>query len=106
MPSGIKNAPAINSMSMIFPMIMYWITHEDKWLRKCMLPMAVTQENITDDINETAKLSIKHSKVKTGMPRNVAGKDMKKCKMPTLVMGAEKDCLFSSKRVLPMAKKL
>lgn len=27
-PSGIKNAPAINSMSMMFPMIMYWITHK------------------------------------------------------------------------------
>lgn len=105
-PSGIKNAPAINSMGMMFPMIMYWITHEDKWLRKCMLPMAVTEENITDDIYETAKLSIKHSKVKTGMPGNVAEKDMKKCKTPTLVMAAEKDCLFPSKRVLPRAQKI
>ncbi len=33
-PSGIKNAPAINSMSMMKPMIMYWITHKDKWLKK------------------------------------------------------------------------
>lgn len=99
-PSGIKNAPAINSMRMMFPMIMYWITHEDKWLKKCMLPMAVTEENITKDIYETAKLSIDHTKVKTGMPRNVNGKAMKKCKAETLVMAAEKDCLFPAKGVL------
>ncbi len=72
MPAGIKNAPVINSMSMMFPMIMYWITHEDRWLKKCMLPMAVTEENITDDIYETAKLSISYSKVKVGMPGNAA----------------------------------
>ena len=105
-PSGIKNAPAINSMSMMFPMIMYWITHEDKWLKKCMLPMAVSEENITDDIYDTAKLSINHSKVKTGMPSNVSGKDMKKCKAPTLVMAAEKDCLFPAKGVIPRAKRI
>ena len=105
-PSGIKNAPAINGMSMMFPMIMYWITHEDKWLKKCMLPMAVSEENITDDIYETAKLSINHSKVKTGMPSNVSEKDMKKCKAPTLVMAAEKDCLFPAKGVIPRAKRI
>ena len=103
-PSGIKNAPAINSMSMMFPMIMYWITHEDKWLKKCMLPMAVTEENITEDIYETAKLSINHSKVKTGMPSNVKEKDMRKCEAPTLVMAAEKDCLFPAKGVLSRAE--
>ena len=105
-PSGIKNAQAINSMSMMFPMIMYWITHEDKWLKKCMLPMAVTEENITEDIYETAKLSINHSKVKTGMPSNVKEKDMQKCKAPTLVMAAEKDCLFPAKGVLPRADRI
>lgn len=103
-PSGIKNAPAINSMSMMFPMIMYWITHQDKWLKKCMLPMAVTEKNITEDIYETAKLSINHSKVKTGMPSNVKEKDMRKCEAPTLVMAAEKDCLFPAKGVLSRAE--
>lgn len=105
-PSGIKNAPAINSMSMMFPMIMYWITHQDKWLKKCMLPMAVTEENITEDIYETAKLSINHSKVKTGMPSNVKEKDMRKCEAPTLVMAAEKDCLFPAKGVLLRAERI
>ena len=105
-PAGIKNASAINSMSMMFPMIMYWITHKDNWLKKCMLPMAVTEENITHDIYETAKLSINYTNVKAGMPSNVAGKDMKNCKAPTLVMAAEKDCLFPAKRVLPRAEQI
>lgn len=105
-PSGIKNAPAMNSMSMMFPMIMYWITHKDKWLKKCMLPMAVTEENITNDIYDTAKLSMDYAKVKTGMPSNVAGKLMRQCKAPTLVMAAEKDCLFPAKGVLPRAKEI
>ena len=105
-PSGIKNAPAISSMSMMFPMVMYWLTHEDKWLKKCMLPMAITEENITEDIYETAKLSINHSKVKAGMPSNVREKDMQKCEAPALVMAAEKDCLFPAKGVLPRAEKI
>lgn len=105
-PSGIKNAPAINSVSMMFPMILYWITHKEKWLRKCMLPMAVTEENITMDIYETAKCSIDFSKVKAGMPSNVKASDMKKCTAPTLVMAGEKDCLFPAKRVIPQAKKI
>lgn len=105
-PAGIKNAPMINSMNMMFPMIMYWVTHEDRWLKKCMLPMAVTEENITDDIYETAKLSISYAKVKAGMPGNVAEKDMKECKAPALVMAGEKDCLFPAKRVLPTAERI
>lgn len=105
-PSGISNAPAINSMSMMFPMIMYWITHKDKWVKKCILPMAIEEGNITDDIYETAKLSIDFSKVKTGMPSNVDVKDMKKCKAPALVMAAEKDCLFPAKQVLSRATKI
>lgn len=105
-PSGIKNAPAINSINMIFPMIMYWITHSDKWLRKTMLPMAVTEENITEDIYQTAKLSINYSKVKTGMPSDVDGDLMKRCNAPALVMAAEKDCLFPAKGVIKRAQEI
>lgn len=66
--------------------------------------MAITEENITEDIYETAKLSINHAKVKAGMPSNVAKNDMKKCKAPVLVMAAEKDCLFPAKDVIHRAK--
>ena len=91
---------------MMFPMIMYWITHSDKWLRKTMLPMAVTEENITEDIYQTAKLSINYSKVKTGMPSDVDGDLMKRCNAPTLVMAAEKDCLFPAKGVIKRAQEI
>ena len=105
-PSGIKNAPAIKSASMMLPMIAYWITGKDKWLKKCMLPMAITEDSITDDIYETAKLSIDYIKVKTGMPSDVDEASMKKCSAPTLVMAAEKDCLFPGEGVIERAKKI
>lgn len=105
-PSGIKNAPAINSAGMMLPMIAYWVTGKDKWLKKCMLPMAITEDNITDDIYETAKLSIDYIKVKTGMPSDVDEELMKKCSAPTLVMAAEKDCLFPGKGVIERAKRI
>jgi len=103
-PSGIKNAPAYKSMSMMFPMIMYWITGDDKWLIKCILPMAISEDNIDEDTFETVKSSIDNVKIKTGMPGNVNPADMKKCKAPTLVMAAEKDCLFPAELVLPQAE--
>ncbi len=106
-PSGIKNAPPIQyGAGMMLPMLMYWRTRQEKWLKKCMLPMAVAEENITDDIYETAKLSITHTKVKTGMPSNVARRQIRKCKAPTLIMAAEKDCLFPAKGVIPRADKI
>ena len=105
-PSGIKNAPAVNSFKMMIPMIMFWITGKDKWLKKVFLPLAITEENITDDILETARLSILHSKVKTGMPSNVDEELMNKCNAPTLVMAAEKDCLFPGYGVIERAKQI
>lgn len=59
--------------------------------------MAVTEKKITDDIYETVKLSIYYSKVKAGMPSNVAEKVMKKYKAPTLIMAGEKNGLFPVK---------
>ncbi|MBQ3841357.1 MAG: alpha/beta hydrolase [Ruminiclostridium sp.] len=105
-PSGINNAPAISNMRMLLPMIAYWVTYKDKWLKRCILPLAITYDNITDDVYETAKLSITYSKVKTGMPSNVSEKLMKQCRAPALVMAAEKDCMFPAKRVIPRAQKI
>ncbi len=82
------------------------VFHGENATRRCMLPMAVTDENITDDIYETAKLSITYSKVKTGMPGNVDKALMVKCKAQMLVMAAEKDCLFPAQGVLSRAKSI
>ncbi len=105
-PSGIKNAPASKSSKMLFPMILYWITGKDKWLKKVFMPLAITEDNITDDIYETAKLSILYSKVKTGMPSDVDEDLMQRYNAPTLVMAAEKDCLFPGKGVIERAKRI
>ena len=105
-PSGIKNAFQLKNATMMFPMIMYWITKKDKWLRKTIMPIAITEDNISDEMYQTAKLSITYSKVKTGMPSNVSGKLMMRCKAPTLVMGAEKDCLFPGEGVIKRAKEI
>lgn len=105
-PAGIKNAPAYKSMSMMFPMIMYWITGEKSWLLKCIMPMAVAEDNIDSNFYETAKCSIDNVKIKAGMPSNVNPKDMKNCKSPTLVMAGQKDCLFPAELVIPQAKRI
>ena len=105
-PSGINNAPAINSIKMGFPMLLYWITHKKTWLEKCITPMAVTKENISADIFETAKCSIDFAKIKVGMPSNVKPNDMKKCTAPVFVLAGEKDCLFPANRVIPQAEKM
>lgn len=105
-PSGIKNAPAINSISMMLPMIMYWITHKRKWFEGCIMPMAITKDNISEDIFETAKCSIDNVKIKTGMPSNVKSEDMKKCLATTLVLAGELDCLFPAKGVMSQSDKI
>jgi len=103
-PAGIKNAPAYKSMSMIFPMIMYWITGNDKWLIKCILPMAISKDNIDEETFKTVKSSIDNVKIKAGMPSDVDPGAMKKYRAPALVMAAEKDCLFPADLVLPRAE--
>lgn len=105
-PSGIKNAPGIKSANMLLPMILYWITKKDKWLKKCMMPMAITEDNITEDIYQTAKISIDYAKIKTAMPSDVSKSKMCKCKAPTFVMAAEMDCLFPGGGVITRAEKI
>lgn len=105
-PSGIKNAPAFNLISMAFPMMLYWITHKQKWLIKAILPMAVSEDNIDSDTFETSKCSIDNAKIKAGMPSNVVPNDMKKCLAPTLVLAGENDCMFPAKLVIPQAEKM
>lgn len=104
-PSGIKNAPAIHSIRMMYPMLMYQITHKQIWFEKCLLPIALDKRNWNKDILQTAKYSIDYAKIKVGMPSDVDCNDLKKCQAPTLVLAAEYDCLFPAKKVIPHAIK-
>lgn len=105
-PSAIQNAPAYKNINMAFPMLMYWLTHKEKWFIKCILPMAITESNITGDILATARCSIDNVKIKSVMPQNESCKNLCKYQNPVLVMAAEKDCLFPAKGVLLKAKKV
>lgn len=105
-PSAIKNAPTYKSINMAFPMLMYALTHKEKWFVRCILPMAITESNITEDILITARNSIDHAKIKSVMPQNESCRNLCKYQNPVLVMAAEKDCLFPAKDVLLKAKKV
>lgn len=105
-PSAIQNAPAFKSINMAFPMLMYWLTHKEKWFVRCLLPMAVSEDNITEDILQTARCSIDHAKIKSVMPQNESCEALGKYQNPVLVMAAEKDCLFPAKKVLWKARKV
>lgn len=105
-PSAIKNASRIKGISMVFPMLMYCLTHKEKWFVKCLLPMAIKESNITEDILETARCSIDNTKIKSAMPKNESVESLRKYQNPVLVMAAEKDCLFPAKKVLPQAQKV
>lgn len=69
-PSAIKNAPTYKSINMAFPMLMYALTHKEKWFVRCILPMAITESNITEDILTTARSSIDNAKIKSVMSQN------------------------------------
>lgn len=103
-PSAIQNAAIYKSINMAFPMLMYWLTHKEKWFVKCILPMAIAESNITDDILITARCSIDNAKIKSVMPQNESYKNLCKYQNPVLVMAAEKDCLFPARGVLLKAK--
>ena len=49
-PSAIKNAPAYKSIRMAFPMLMYLFTHKESWFVRCILPMALTESNLTEEL--------------------------------------------------------
>lgn len=105
-PAAIKNAPLYKSMNMAFPMMMYWLTHNEKWLVKCFLPITLTEEGITEDFLATARCSIDHVKIKAAMPQNESIESLSSYKNPVFVMAAEKDQLFPAAGVLPRAKKV
>lgn len=105
-PSAIRNAPAYKSMNMAFPMFMYLLTHKESWFIKSILPMAVKEINLTEDLLITARCSIENAKIKSVMPQNEKRKNLSKYHNPVLIMAAEKDCLFPAAKVLPQAEKV
>lgn len=68
--------------------------------------MALTRDALDRDALDVLKDSFAHVKTKVGMPTNVSAARMGRCAAPTLVLAAERDCLFPARKVLPRAKKI
>ena len=104
-PSGICDASiASNLFNIRFPMIMYRITREDKWIKKAMLSMTVDESEIDDCALEMIKCIFDHVRINAVMPRNVIISDMKNYLPPTLLITGEKDVLFPGRKVIARAK--
>ena len=100
-PAGIANVSTINLIiKMGIPMTFYIITKKDYWLKKAILPMAVDENNINEKTYEMVKYSFEHIKVKAGMPSNVKMETLRKCNAPTLLIPAEKDCMFPGQKII------
>lgn len=104
-PSGICNASTASIMfNMGIPMILYIITQKEKWLKKAILPMAITENEIDESTFEMVKCSFDNVCVKAGMPSNVKVADIKNYIAPTLLIAGEKDVLFPGEKVIARAK--
>lgn len=105
-PAGINNALPISTVGMIIPLVMYRITKKEKYIKRTAMHMALFEEVLDEDTLAVLKDSFDNVKTKIGMPSNVNPKLLKNYKSPTLVIAAERDCLFPAGRVLPKAQKI
>ncbi|OXS73016.1 alpha/beta hydrolase [Lysinibacillus sp. KCTC 33748] len=105
-PSGINNAFPISTLKMMIPLLKYKLTKKEKYIKKTALFMAIREEVLDKDTLDMVRDSFDHVKTKVGMPSNVSEQLMQRCKAPTLIMAAEKDCLFPAKKVLSRAKRI
>ncbi|MEQ6357072.1 alpha/beta hydrolase [Lysinibacillus sp. M3] len=105
-PSGINNAFPISTVKMMIPLLKYKLTKNEKYIKKTALFMAINEEILDKDTLNMVKDSFDHVKTKIGMPSNVSEQLMQQCKAPTLIMAAEKDCLFPAEKVLPRAQRI
>lgn len=105
-PSGIANVSTFQVIKkMGIPMFIYILTKRDYWLKRTILPMAIEEKNIDDNTYEMVKTSFEYAAVKSGMPSNADDDKLKQCTVATLLIAAEKDCLFPGKKVIEKAEK-
>ncbi len=104
-PSGICNTSTASIMfRMGIPMILYIMTQKEKWLKRAILPMVITEKDIDDSTLEMVRYSFNHVCVKAGMPSNVKMADMQNYTAPTLLITGEKDVIFPGEKVIARAK--
>lgn len=105
-PAGIDNAFPADTARMMVPLVKYYLTKDEKYVKETAMYMALSEKVLTKDLMAVIKNTLDHVKIHPAMPTNVEGARAHKCKAPTLVMASEYDCLFPAKRSLPKAKKV
>ena len=85
-------------------MILYIMTQNEKWLKRAILPMAITEKEIDESTLEMVMCSFNHVRVKVGMPSNAKKADMQNYTASTLLITGEKDVMFPGEKVIARAK--
>ncbi|MCH5297746.1 MAG: alpha/beta hydrolase [Ruminococcus sp.] len=105
-PSGINNALPISQSMMMLPLVQYRITKKKKYLVNTALYMSLREDVLDNDTLDIIKDSFDNVKTKVGMPTNINKNAIHNYAAPTMVIAADKDCLFPAKKVLPRAREL
>ena len=105
-PAGIDNALPTETARMMVPLIRYYLTKDEKYVKETAMYMALSDKVLTKDFMAVVKNALDHVKIHPIMPSDVEPQRLHKCKAPTLVMAAEYDCMFPARKVLPKAKKV
>lgn len=105
-PAGINNVLPAETVRMMVPLTRYYLTKDEKYVKEMAMYMALSDKLLKKDLMAVIKNTLDHVKLHPLMPSNVEPERLHKCKVPTLVMASEYDCLFPARRVLPKAKKI
>jgi len=106
-PAGIAKATTLKAVVSTFsPMMKYLKTKDEEWLKKFLLPMAIEEKRIDEADIEMLKYSLDHVGMNTRFPSIVKANDLQRFNAPTLIIVAEHDRMFPSKKILAKAKKM
>ncbi len=105
-PAGIENTSVKAAAKMLVPLSKYYLTKDEKYIVETLMPMALSTKVLSGERLAAIKNSIDNVRIQTVMPTNVKPEFMRRCKAKTLVIAAQKDCLFPARRVLPKAKRI
>ncbi len=103
-PAGIENTSVKAAAKMLVSLSKYYLTKDEKYIVETLMPMALSTKVLSGERLTAIKNSIDNVRIQTVMPTNVKPEYMRRCKAKTLVIAAQKDCLFPAGRVLPKAK--
>lgn len=105
-PAGIANVSVKTAAKMLLPLSKYYLTKDEKYIVETVLPMALSTKMLSAERLATIKNSFDHVRIQPIMPTNAEPERLHRCQAKTLVVAAEKDCLFPARRILPKVKRI